>query len=120
MTQQYSYDSFSVKQRQTCANASCTCSFQVWLSTILNSSRFLQRLVRSIHNNTIIFDRIRHLPANSEGEILFKNVFVVKKERGEEEDNSGTGYEDGQYPFVLHNRAVLRHENIASFRLLDN
>ena len=29
---------------------------------------------------------------------------MVKKE---EEDNSGTGYEDGQYPLVLYNRAVL-------------
>ena len=26
----------------------------------------------------------------------------------ENEDNSGTGYEDGQYPFVLCNRAGLR------------
>ena len=32
--------------------------------------------------------------------------------RGQEEegDNSGTGYEDGQYSFVLYNRWVLRHE----------
>ena len=32
---------------------------------------------------------------------------MVKKEKKEEEDNSGTGYEDGQYPFVLYNRAAL-------------
>ena len=32
---------------------------------------------------------------------------MVKKE---EEDNPGTGYEDGQYPFVLYNRAVLPHK----------
>ena len=31
---------------------------------------------------------------------------MVKKEE-KEEDNSGTGYKDGQYPFVLYNRAVL-------------
>ena len=30
--------------------------------------------------------------------------------RGEEGDNSGNGYEDGQYPFVLYNRAVLPHK----------
>ena len=30
---------------------------------------------------------------------------VVKKKK--EEDSSGTGYEDGQYPLVLYNRAVL-------------
>ena len=30
---------------------------------------------------------------------------MVKKKK--EEDNSGTGYEDGQYPLVLYNRAVL-------------
>ena len=36
-------------------------------------------------------------------------------------ENSGTGYEDGQYPFVLYNRAVLRRETndeITHFRLL--
>ena len=35
------------------------------------------------------------------------------QEEGEgegEEDYSGTGYEDGQYYFVLYNRAVLRQE----------
>ena len=32
---------------------------------------------------------------------------MVKKE---EENNSGTEYEDGQYPFVLYNRLVLRHK----------
>ena len=31
---------------------------------------------------------------------------MVKKE----EDNSRTGYEDGQYPFVLYNGAVLPHK----------
>ena len=39
----------------------------------------------------------------------------------EEENNSGTGYEDGQYPFVLLNRAVLRHkanDETTQFRLL--
>ena len=36
--------------------------------------------------------------------------------RKEKEDNSGTGYEDGQYPFVLYNCAVLRHKT--HFRLL--
>ena len=30
--------------------------------------------------------------------------------RGPEGDNSGTGYEDGLYSFVLYNRAVLRHK----------
>ena len=38
-----------------------------------------------------------------------------------EEGNSGTGYEDGHYPFVLYNRAVLRNESndeITHFRLL--
>ena len=38
---------------------------------------------------------------------------VKKKEKGEgegEEGYSGTGYEDGQYSFVLYNRAVLRQE----------
>ena len=41
---------------------------------------------------------------------------MVKKE-----DNSGTGYEDRQYPFDLYNRAILRHktnDEIAHFRLL--
>ena len=45
---------------------------------------------------------------------------MVKKEK-EKEDNSGTGYEDGQYPFVLYNRAVLRHETddeITNFRII--
>ena len=32
---------------------------------------------------------------------------MVKKEK---EDNSGTGYKDGQYPLVLYNRVVLRHK----------
>ena len=43
---------------------------------------------------------------------------MVKKK---EENNSGAGYEDGQYPLVLYNRAVLRHEmndEITLFRLL--
>ena len=43
---------------------------------------------------------------------------MVKKK---EEDYSGTGYEDGQYPLFLYNRAVLRHEangEITHFRLL--
>ena len=43
---------------------------------------------------------------------------MVKKE---EEDNSGTGYEDGQYPFILYNRTALRHKTnneITHFRLL--
>ena len=26
------------------------------------------------------------------------------------EDNSGTGYKDGQHPFFLYNHAVLRHK----------
>ena len=30
---------------------------------------------------------------------------MVKKE----EDNSGTGYEDGQYPFFFYNHVVLQH-----------
>ena len=37
------------------------------------------------------------------------------------EDKSGTGYEDGQYPFILYNSAVLRHETndeTTHFRLL--
>ena len=42
--------------------------------------------------------------------------------RGQEgEGYSGTGYEDGQYSFVLYNRAVLRQETndeITHFRLL--
>ena len=44
---------------------------------------------------------------------------VKKKEK--KEDNSRTGYEDGQYPFVLYNRAVLRHETndeITHFRVI--
>ena len=48
-------------------------------------------------------------------------VVKKKKKEKEEEDNSGTGYEDGQYPFVLYNRAVLRHktyDEITHFRLL--
>ena len=28
----------------------------------------------------------------------------------EEEDNSGTGDEDGQYPFVLYNHVALTHK----------
>ena len=39
----------------------------------------------------------------------------------EEEDNSGTGYEEGQYPFLLNNRAVLRHkanDEITHFRFI--
>ena len=28
----------------------------------------------------------------------------------EEEDNSGTGYEDGQYAFILYNQVVLTHK----------
>ena len=43
---------------------------------------------------------------------------MVKKE---EEDNSGTRYEDKQYPFVLYSHAVLRHKTnnkITHFRLL--
>ena len=28
----------------------------------------------------------------------------------EKEDNSGTGYEDGQFPFVFYNHVVLRHK----------
>ena len=44
--------------------------------------------------------------------------------RGQEEggeDNSGTGYEDGQYPSVLYNRTVLWHktnDETTHFRLL--
>ena len=30
----------------------------------------------------------------------------------EEEDNSGTGDEDGQYPFVLYNHAALTHKKM--------
>ena len=33
----------------------------------------------------------------------------MAKKKKEEEDYSGTGYEDGQYPFVRYNRVVLRH-----------
>ena len=47
----------------------------------------------------------------------YPKLCVVK----EEEDNSGTGYEDGQYPLVLYNRVVLRHktnDEITHFRLL--
>ena len=33
-----------------------------------------------------------------------------KKKRRRPAHCSGTGYEDGQYPFVLYNHAVLRHE----------
>ena len=43
---------------------------------------------------------------------------MVKKEV---EDNSGTGYEDGQYPFFLYNHAVLGHrtnDEITHFRLI--
>ena len=68
------------------------------------------------------------LLANSEaiGEISilkmcsYPELCVVKKEKVEE-DNSGTGYEDGQCPFVLHNHAVLRHktnDKTTHFRLL--
>ena len=42
---------------------------------------------------------------------------MVKKE----EDNSATGYEDGQYLFVLYNQAFLQHktnDEITHFRLL--
>ena len=44
---------------------------------------------------------------------------MVKKEekKKEQEDNSGNGYDGGQYPFVLFNRAVLRHKT-TQFRLL--
>ena len=48
----------------------------------------------------------------------YHKLCVVKKK---EENNSGAGYEDGQYPLVLYNRAVLRHEmndEITLFRLL--
>ena len=38
------------------------------------------------------------------------SVFLSRVMRGEEGDNSGNGYEDGQYPFVLYNRAVLPHK----------
>ena len=45
---------------------------------------------------------------------------MVKKDR--EGDNSGLdSYEDGQYPFVLYNRGVLRHETndeITHFRII--
>ena len=44
---------------------------------------------------------------------------VVKKEEEEEkEDNSGTGYKEGQYPCVLYNRAVLRHKTNKEITLL--
>ena len=33
---------------------------------------------------------------------MVKNIY--------KEDYSGTGYKDGQYPFDLHNRVVLRHK----------
>ena len=49
------------------------------------------------------------------------HVVKIEKKKKEEEDNSGTGYEDGQYCFVLYNRAVLRHKKnneITHFRLL--
>ena len=36
----------------------------------------------------------------------YPKLCVVKKK----ETYSGTGYEDGQYPFVLYNCMVLRHE----------
>ena len=35
-----------------------------------------------------------------------------------EEDNSGTGYEDGQYLFVLYNRAIKEKDETTHFRLL--
>ena len=38
--------------------------------------------------------------------------------REKEEDNSGTGYKDGQYPFVLYNRVVLQHKIITLFHFL--
>ena len=44
---------------------------------------------------------------------------MVKKK--EEENYSGTGYEDGQYSFVFYNHAVLRHKTnneITHFHLL--
>ena len=50
--------------------------------------------------------------------MFLSQVCVVKKK---EEDNSGAGYKGGQYPLVLYNRAVLRHEmndKITLFRLL--
>ena len=46
---------------------------------------------------------------------------MVKKETKKEVDNSGTGYEDGQYiyPFVLYNRAGHKtNDEITHFRLL--
>ena len=35
---------------------------------------------------------------------------IKEKKKTKKETNSGTGYEDGQYPFVQYNRAVLRHK----------
>ena len=35
-----------------------------------------------------------------------------------EEDYSGTGYEDGQYPFVLYNHGIKQIDEITHFRLL--
>ena len=47
-------------------------------------------------------------PANFEtiGHCSYPELCVVKKDEG----YSGTGYEEGQYSFVLNNRAVLRHK----------
>ena len=40
-----------------------------------------------------------------------------KEKEKEKENNSRTGYEDRQYPFVLYNHAVLRHETNLYYRL---
>ena len=34
----------------------------------------------------------------------------MRGQEEEEEDNFGTVYEDGQYPFVLYNHAILTHK----------
>ena len=45
----------------------------------------------------------------------YPELCVVKKK----ETYSGTGYEDGQYPFVLYNRAVLRHKTKTKLLIFD-
>ena len=52
-----------------------------------------------------------HCSAFTHTLLLFKNVPTLSELRVVEEDNSGYGNEDGQYLFLLYNRAVLVTQN---------
>ena len=54
---------------------------------------------------------------------LFKSVpipsYALPRRKRKRRSCSGTGYKDGQYPFVLYNRAVLWHKTKTKLLIFD-